>query len=148
MKLLIAVVFLLGSLPAAAACPNIGLANIPVTFVTAKGRRAYTVERAASPAEQECGLMYRKTMPRNIGMIFPFDPPKLATFWMENTVLALDLVFVDPDNRVLSIAQGKPFSRDILDSRGVAAVVIELNIGEAKRIGLKPGDKVELGAQR
>ena len=148
MKLLIAVVFLLGSLPSAAACPNTGLANIPVTFVTAKGRRAYTVERAASPAEQECGLMYRKTMPRNIGMIFPFDPPKPATFWMENTVLALDLVFVDPDNRVLSIAQGKPFSRDILDSRGVAAAVIELNIGEAKRIGLKPGDKVELGAQR
>lgn len=158
MKLLIVVAFAVGSVPAAAAflpgsvpaapvCPNTGLANVPVTFVTAKGRKAYTVERAASPAEQECGLMYRKKMPRHVGMIFPFDPPRPATFWMENTVLALDLVFVDPDNRVLSIAQGKPFSRDILDSRGVAAAVVELNLGEAKRIGLKPGDKVEVGTQ-
>lgn len=148
MKLLIAAVLLAAALPAVAACPNAGLANVPVTFVTAKGRRAYALELAASPAEQECGLMYRKTMPRHAGMIFPFNPPRPATFWMENTVLALDLVFVDPDNRVLSIAQGKPFSRDILDSRGITAAVIELNIGESKRIGLKPGDKVELGAPR
>lgn len=148
MKLLIAAAFLAASLPVAAACPNSGLATTAATFVTAKGRKAYTLELAASPAEQECGLMYRKTMPRDVGMIFPFDPPRPATFWMENTVLPLDLVFVAPDNRVLSIAQGKPFSRDILDSRGVAAAVIELNVGEAKRIGLKPGDKVELGAER
>ena len=143
MKLLIAAALLLGAMPAAAVCPNVGLKTVPVTFVTAKGHKAYALELAASRAEQECGLMYRKTMPRHVGMIFPFDPPKPATFWMENTVLALDLVFVGSDNRVLSIAQGKPFSRDILDSRGVTAAVIELNIGEARRIGLKPGDKVE-----
>ena len=131
------------AMPAAAECPNAGLKTAPVTFVTASGRHRYEIEIAASPSEQECGLMYRKSMPRKTGMAFPFPEPKRATFWMENTVLPLDLVFVTPDNHVLSIAGGKPFSRDIIDSGGETASVIELNAGEAKRIGLKPGDLVE-----
>ncbi|WP_426165416.1 DUF192 domain-containing protein [Sandarakinorhabdus sp. DWP1-3-1] len=130
------------AVPAAAACPNVGLATESVTFVTAKGRRTYRIEVAATPAQQECGLMYRKAMRRNVGMMFPFDPPKAATFWMENTPLPLDLVFVGPDNRVINVAPGKPYSRDIIASEGIAASVIELNAGEAKRIGLKPGDRV------
>ena len=134
---------LLAMAPAAAACPNAGLKTRPVVLMTAKGPQRYTLEIAASAKEQECGLMYRKTMPRNVGMIFPFSAPRSATFWMENTVLALDLVFVGTDGRVLSIADGKPFSRDIIDSRGVAAAVIELNAGEARRIGLQPGDRIE-----
>ena len=129
--------------PAVAACPNAGLKTRPVVLVTAKGPQRYTLEIAGSEQEQECGLMYRKAMPRNVGMIFPFPAPRRATFWMENTVLPLDLVFVGTDGRVLSIADGKPFSRDIIDSRGIAASVIELNAGEAKRIGLRPGDRIE-----
>ncbi len=143
MKLLFAAAAaVLSAFPAAAACPNAGLATVPVTLVTAKGRHAYTIEMAATPAQQECGLMYRKAMKRNVGMMFPFDPPRRATFWMENTPLPLDLIFVAPDDTVLSVAPGKPYSRDIIDSQGVSAAVIELNAGEAKRIGLKPGDKV------
>lgn len=124
-------------------CPNTGLATTPVTFITARGRFAYRLEVAATPAQQQCGLMYRKQMPRNIGMVFPFAPPRATAFWMENTVLPLDLVFVGPDKRVVSIGRGKPFARDLIDSGGLTARVIELNAGEAKRIGLKPGDRAE-----
>ncbi len=143
MKFWVFAAALLFAAPAVAACPNAGLATAPVTFVTATGRHSYKIEIAASPSEQECGLMYRKSMPKKVGMAFPFPEPKRATFWMENTVLPLDLVFVTPDNHVLSIASGKPFSRDIIDAGGETANVIELNAGEAKRIGLKPGDVVE-----
>jgi uncharacterized protein len=131
--------------PAAAdaACPSPTLKHAPATFVTATGRHKYDLEIAASPDEQQCGLMYRKTLKPGSGMIFPFSPPRSASFWMENTVLPLDLIFVGPDNKVLTIASGKPFSRDFIDSGGITASVIELNAGQAKKIGLKPGDKVE-----
>ena len=129
--------------PVAAACPNAGLATMPVVLVTAKGRYRYVLDVAASGDEQQCGLMYRKAMPRGVGMVFPFDRPRSASFWMENTPLPLDLIFVGADNRVVSVSRGKPYSRDLIDSHGIAASVIELNAGEAKRIGLKAGDRVE-----
>ena len=145
-----AAVILFGALlvaaPAAAAlpdCPNHDLPTVPVTFHTAKGKFTYQLEVAATPAQQECGLMYRKTMPRSTGMDFPMGTPRSVTFWMENTVLPLDLVFVGPDKRVVSVGHGTPFSRDMIDSGGITARVIELNAGEAARIGLKPGSRVE-----
>ena len=144
MKKLLCLVVLLAS-PAVAApanCPNTGLAQRSVTFATAKGRFAYRLEVAATPAQQECGLMYRKTMPRSVGMDFPLDVARQAAFWMENTDLPLDLVFVGPDGRVVSIGRGVPYSKALIDSAGVTKRVIELNAGEAKRIGLKPGDRV------
>ena len=129
-------------LAAPANCPNTGLARHPAMFVTDKGRFSYTLELAATAAHQECGLMFRKTMPRNVGMDFPFAQPRSLSFWMENTPLPLDLIFVGADGRVVSIGAGVPFSRDLIDSKGVAARVIELNAGQAGRMGLKPGDRV------
>jgi uncharacterized membrane protein (UPF0127 family) len=123
-------------------CPNVGLPTQTATFVTAKGKFKYKLDIAATGEQQQCGLMYREKMPKNAGMVFPFDPPRQATFWMDNTPLPLDLIFVGPDNRVLNVLPGKPFSRDLIPSAGVTASVIELNLGEAARIGLKPGDKV------
>lgn len=123
-------------------CPNTGLPEQPVTFTTAKGRFAYKLEVAATPEQQECGLMYRKKMPRNVGMDFPLGVPRTATFWMENTDLPLDLVFVGINDRVVSVGKGVPYSREMIESGGIAKRVIELNAGEAKRIGLKAGDRV------
>lgn len=130
------------STPVIAACPNAGLKTIPVTLVTATGKHRYKLDVAETPEEQQCGLMYRKAMPKTVGMIFPFAEPRSATFWMENTPLPLDLIFVGPDDRVVSVSPGKPYSRDLIESGGIAASVIELNLGEAARIGLKPGDRV------
>ena len=139
------VAFFVATAPVSAApvnCPSSGLARAPATFVTARGKFRYALEVAASAEQQQCGLMYRKKMKRGTGMIFPFTPPRLASFWMDNTPLPLDLIFVNADDRVLTIAPGKPYSRDLIDSGRVTAAVIELNAGEARRIGLKPGDMV------
>lgn len=134
------------AVPAAAMsgpCPVPGLAHQRVTLVTATGKHRYDVEVAASADAQECGLMFRQHMARSEGMIFPLAPPRPQTFWMENTVLSLDIIFVAPDNRVLSIAaNATPFARDFIPSGGDSSAVIELNAGEAARIGLKPGDRV------
>lgn len=120
------------------------LDEVVVTLVTSAGKRhRYTVEVARTEAQQARGLMYRKTMPRDRGMIFPFQPPRFASFWMENTYLPLDIIFIGPDRRVLNIVQGKPMSRAILNSIGPASAVLELNVGEADRIGLEPGDLIE-----
>ena len=128
----------------AASCPNTGLKVAPFVFVTAKGRFRYNLEVAATPRQQECGLMHRTSMARGGGMYFPFDAPKETAFWMENTPLSLDLIFLTTDRHVLSITAGaKPNSRMIIGSKGVAASVIELGAGEAARMGLKPGDRVE-----
>jgi uncharacterized membrane protein (UPF0127 family) len=128
--------------PITAAQPQ--LVMVPLTLVTATGRHSYQVEVAATPDQQEIGLMFRRAMAANHGMIFPFDPPREANFWMENTILPLDLVFIAADRTVHRIAaSAKPYSRDIIESGGMVAAVLELGAGEAARIGLRPGDKVD-----
>jgi uncharacterized membrane protein (UPF0127 family) len=131
------------SMAQAADCPNTGLETRKTTLVTRTGRHRYDLEVAASAEQQACGMMFRRSMKPNTGMAFPFSPPRATAFWMENTYLPLDLIFVGPDRRVVHIASGQPLSRDFIDSGGVTAEVIELRAGEAKRIGLKPGDQVE-----
>lgn len=126
-----------------ATCPNTGLKTVPMVLVTAKGKFRYTLEVASTESQQACGMMFRKSMAPGKGMFFEFSEPRSATFWMENTPLPLDIIFVKPDNRVLSVtANAKPLSRMLIDSGGVAAAVIELNAGQAARIGLKAGDRL------
>ena len=78
------------------------------------------------------------------GMIFPFDPPRGASFWMRNTVIPLDLIFVAPDGRISNIAANAiPYDETPLYSGGEAKAVLELNGGRAAELGIKPGDRVE-----
>ena len=126
----------------AATCPNTGLRVGKVAFETRKGRFTYRIEVAATPVEQECGMMFREKMPRDTGMSFPMTPPRATGFWMENTPLPLDIIYVSPTGRVLNVRRGQPYSREVLTSAGTTAEVIELVAGEADRIGLKPGDRV------
>lgn len=131
--------------PSAAPCPNLGLKTVPAVLNTAKGRFRYDLEVAKTADEQACGLMFRKSMKRTGGMWFPFEAPRSATFWMENTPLSLDLIFVGPDKRVISVtSNAKPMSRMMIDSQGLASGVIELNAGEAVRVGVRVGDKVSI----
>ena len=141
--LFILAILALPSAPASAAtCPNTGLRTARVAFETAKGRFAYKVEVAATPDQQACGMMFRDRIAPGTGMAFPMLPPRATGFWMENTPLALDLIYVSPAGRVLNVQRGQPYSRNVLNSAGVTAEVIELAAGEAERIGLKPGDRV------
>ena len=146
---------LLSAVPALAAVPapvaaeqgaaiaNPPLVTIPLTL-TARGKaHSYRVEVARTADEQARGLMQRALMARGHGMIFPFDPPREAGFWMEGTILPLDLIFVAPGGTVLRVAaDARPFDRTVLPSGGVVVAVLELKAGEATRIGLRPGDRV------
>ncbi len=139
---------LLWALPAVAApaeCPDPSLRRTDLTIVTAAGQHRYHVEVAATPAQQECGLMFRRSMKRAAGMVFPFGDARPLSFWMENTYLPLDIIFVGADGRVVNAEHAVPLSRALVNSAGDAASVVELNAGEAARIGLKPGDTVQLG---
>lgn len=121
------------------------LRTVPLTIVTNDGRRhVYTVEVARTADEQAQGLMYRRAMPKDAGMIFPFPAPRPATFWMRNTYIPLDMVFLLTDGRIESIlADVPPLNEVQRSSLGPVAAVLELNAGEAARIGVSAGDLVE-----
>lgn len=121
------------------------LPRVPLTIATADGKRhAYRIEVARTSDEQAQGLMYRRKMARDEGMIFPFSPPRPAAFWMHNTYIPLDMIFLLADGRIESIlADVPPLNEDQRRSLGPVAAVLELNAGEAARIGATPGDLVE-----
>jgi uncharacterized membrane protein (UPF0127 family) len=115
----------------------------PLTFETASGPKTFQIEVADTPKQREVGLMYRRSMPEDHGMLFDFGRPQEVSMWMQNTYVSLDMVFVGEDGRVTRVAENtEPLSTRIISSEGPARYVVELLAGSAKRIGLKPGDKV------
>lgn len=132
-----------GAAAPASVHPISGLKVVPLTISTKNGRHTFRVEVAVSEEEQAKGLMFRTQMGADEGMIFPMDPPRMAAFWMKNTVIPLDIVFIGPDHRVLNVAANAvPYDLTPLPSVDRAAGVLELNGGRAAQIGLKAGDKV------
>lgn len=124
--------------------PVSGLAVIPLTVTHAGKPHAFRVELAQTRAEQAKGLMFRTEMGADEGMIFPMDPPRDAAFWMKNTVMPLDIIFIGTDHRILNIAANTvPYSEAPVPSAGPVSGVLELNAGRAAQLGLAPGDKVE-----
>ena len=118
----------------------------PLEFVTASGPHEFRVELADTPSERAKGLMYRRSMPQNQGMLFDFHDEVPVMMWMKNTYIPLDMVFVSRDGFVTRIAPNAvPMSEDTI-SGGMAYAVIELNSGVAEKIGLKPGDLVHHSA--
>lgn len=114
-----------------------------LTIASASGDHKFTVELATTPAQQEQGLMYRRSMAPDEGMLFDFGHPEPATFWMRNTLIPLDMLFVAADGRIASIhARAVPMSEAMISSEGDVRAVIELNGGTADRLGIKPGDRV------
>ena len=108
------------------------------------GKAHLSVEIADDAAERAKGLMFRTKMGADEGMIFPMDPPRGAAFWMKNTVLPLDILFVGVDGKVSNIAaNAKPYDETPLPSVGLAKGVLELNAGRAAQLGIVPGDTVE-----
>ncbi len=122
-----------------------GLEVVPLTITNQDGTvHHFRVEVARSGQEQAKGLMFRKEMGADEGMIFPRNPPDIASFWMRNTVLSLDMIFVGTDGRILNIeANTVPYTLDSHRSQGIASAVLELNGGRAAELGIEPGAKVE-----
>jgi len=124
--------------------PVSGLEVIPLRVVTAKGSHTFRVEVARSEAEQAKGLMFRTAMGPDEGMLFPRTPPDIASFWMRNTVIPLDIVFIGLDHRIINIAANAvPYDETPLSARGTTLAVLELNGGRAAQLAIGPGDKVE-----
>ncbi|MDP3674137.1 MAG: DUF192 domain-containing protein [Novosphingobium sp.] len=124
--------------------PESGLEVISLTVVSAGKRHRFRVEVARSSEEQAKGLMFRTALAPKEGMIFPLEPARQASFWMKNTVIPLDLVFVGPDRRIESIAANAvPYSLSPIASKGSVSAVLELIGGRAAQLGLAPGDRVE-----
>jgi len=124
--------------------PVSGLRVLDLVVVRGTKRIPFKVELADTPEAQARGLMFRQTLGDFEGMIFPSDIPEPRSFWMKNTPLSLDIIFIGPDGRILNIAANAvPYSLDSVSSNGNASGVLELRAGRAKALGIVPGDKVE-----
>jgi len=121
-----------------------GLEQLPLTVTSSTGKHRFTVEVAKTSEEQSMGLMYRNKLGPDRGMIFPFDPPRDASFWMRNTLIPLDMIFVRADGSIANIAANTvPYSEEPVPSDGPVAAVLEIAGGRSAELGIKPGDKVE-----
>jgi len=115
----------------------------PLGIVTAKGPLNFTVEVATTPGQMEQGLMFRQSLAADAGMLFDFKTPSPAMMWMKNTLIPLDMLFVDQSGHIVNIAERTvPGSTDTIPAVAPVRAVIELNGGTAARLGIKPGDRV------
>ena len=117
----------------------------PLRIVTDRGAVLdFQVEMALTSEEQRIGLMFRPAMPLDSGMLFVFPRPRIASFWMRNTLIPLDMLFIAADGTVLSIAERTETQSD-RSYRSIAPVraVLEINGGLSSLLGIAPGDRVE-----
>lgn len=108
------------------------------------GGKKFTLEVADEPAERELGLMMRDSMPSDHGMIFVFPHEDRLSFWMKNTRIPLDIIYVDQGGKIVSIHQMRPYELLGTPSDAPAKYAIELNKGMAAKLGLKPGDQLTI----
>ena len=123
--------------------PVSGLRVIPVTVQTAKGPHRFATEVAETSAEQAKGLMFRTELGPDEAMIFPRQGD-IASFWMKNTPLPLDIIFIGKDRRIINIAaETTPYSTDPVSAMGPTSAGFEIRGGRAAELGIEPGDTVE-----
>ncbi|MCL9982439.1 MAG: DUF192 domain-containing protein [Erythrobacter sp.] len=128
---------------ASARHPVSGLEVIDLVVMRGTKKLPFKVELAASPEAQARGLMFRTELGDNEGMIFPSAVPEPRSFWMKNTPLSLDIIFIGPDGRIANVeANTVPYSLDSVTSKGPASGVLELRAGRAKELGIVAGDLV------
>jgi hypothetical protein len=120
-----------------------GLQQVPLIITSASGVHRFTVDVAATPQQQETGLMFVKHLAPDRGMIFPYDPPQPVAFWMHNTLIPLDMVFIRADGTIARIATAKPLDDTPVPSGEPIAAVLEIAGGRAAQLGIVPGDRVK-----
>jgi uncharacterized membrane protein (UPF0127 family) len=140
-------VVLLGILGVTAATGDHGqkiLPSEPLVIINAKGERClFIVELAVSSEEQEKGLMFRRTLAPDAGMLFVLATPQIVDFWMKNTILPLDIIFIRKDGTVDGIIRNAvPYSLTNIFSTGPVIATLEVPAGTAGRLNLQPADKV------
>jgi uncharacterized membrane protein (UPF0127 family) len=115
----------------------------PLEIASKNGVHIFGVEMAVTPEEQAKGLMFRRELPEGQGMLFDFQREQPTSFWMKNTYISLDMIFIRADGRILRIAENtEPHSTKIISSGGLAKGVLEVIAGTAQKYGIQPGDRV------
>ncbi len=115
-----------------------------LSIETADGRRhRLEVELAVTGAQRAQGLMYRRSLAEDAGMLFLYNGTGMLSMWMKNTLIPLDMMFIAPDGRIVDIAERTvPYSLETVASRFAASAVLEVNGGTVARFGIQPGDRV------
>jgi len=117
---------------------------VPLAVVSADATHEFMIDRAITLDQQARGMMFRETMEPNSGMLFEFDEPKIATIWMKNTPLPLDIIFVRSNGKILKIEHmAQPYKLRSASSEAIVAAVLELQGGRSKELGIMPGDLVK-----
>jgi uncharacterized protein len=115
----------------------------PLEIVSKTAVHTFAVEMALTPEEQAKGLMFRRELPEGQGMLFDFQREQPAIFWMKNTYVSLDMIFIRADGRILRIAENTvPLSETLVPSGGPVRAVLEVVAGTAAKLGIAPGDRV------
>ena len=118
-------------------------APVPLAVVTADSTHTFQIERAITEDQQARGMMFRESMEADSGMLFEFAEPKIATIWMKNTPLPLDIIFVRSNGKILKIEHmAQPYKLRSASSEAVVAAVLELQGGRSKELGIMPGDLI------
>jgi uncharacterized membrane protein (UPF0127 family) len=140
--LLLAALCLLALLPAATG--RLGAADLQTLEIASKGGvHTFAVELALTPGEQSRGLMYRRALPEGQGMLFDFKRDQELSFWMKNTYVPLDMIFIRGDGRIHRIAENtEPLSERMVPSNGSVRAVLEVVAGTTRKLGIAPGDRV------
>ena len=128
------------------AAPADALGRVEVRIRTSTDeQRRFWAELAVGEDAQTRGLTGRARLAHNAGMLFPFPYPKMASFWMKDTPIALDLLFIRPDGTIAAILEGRPNSLEPIFANEPVSAVLEINYGRSKALGFKVGDRVEWG---
>jgi uncharacterized membrane protein (UPF0127 family) len=115
---------------------------VPLTIHSSTGAHLFTVQVAATPEQQEHGLMFYRSLGADEGMIFPYDPPQNASFWMKNTLIPLDLIYIRADGTIARIVTAQPLDETPVPAGEPIALVLEIRGGRAAELGIREGDKV------
>jgi hypothetical protein len=114
-----------------------------IEIITDQGNQTFSIEIADEPQEQARGLMFRPSMPTDAGMLFIFDQPRQANFWMRNTMIPLDMIFIDDTGKVDSVAErSDTYSEQVSSSKGDVQAVLEINGGLSRQMGIGPDTQV------
>ena len=123
--------------------PQTGLAETLLTIHSRTGQHPFKVEIASTPDQQEAGLMFRRSLGPNEGMIFPYAPAQDVAFWMKNTLIPLDILYIREDGKIARITKAQPMDLTPLPSGEPVVSVLEIAGGRAAELGIAPGDRVD-----
>jgi uncharacterized membrane protein (UPF0127 family) len=138
---LIAVLAFAAALVAATSCRAADKSVLEIASKT--GVHTFSVELADNDADRAKGLMFRRSLPEGTGMLFDFHTEQEVAFWMQNTYVPLDMIFIRADGRILRIAENaEPMSTKQIPSGGKVLAVLEVVAGTARKLGIMAGDRV------